>query len=290
MPTKEQLAAKAARDKLQRDINRKIVANFAAYLKRIDSRLSMKNVDASVLLREERNLLSQDLTRAISGSTKEALKLAKESKAVEYAPILSGARRILKSSGASSAEIERVTSLVRVSAYFGGGLDEQIIGKVWNKVWPDALNVDQRIRRLSVKATDYAEKMIRQGIAEGKSAVDMMNLIDAHFVAEGIEAKAAFRLAAHTTNMTYEAARAAISMDVNFVMGIRIVRGMFGPASDTCEICYEHGGDDFKEYYKANGDDLAILADQPPYHSNCNCGTEDIMETAEQFVQMARNS
>ena len=289
MPTKEQLAARAARNKLQRDLNRKIVASFATYLKTIGGGLTRPIVPNS-LLRGARDTLTDTLAKTIAGATQQSLELAKESKASEYAPILSGARRILKSSGASAAEIERVTSLVRVSAYFGGGLDEQVIGKVWNKVWPDALNVDQRIQRLSMKATDYAEKVIRQGIAEGKSAVDMMNQIDAHFVAEGIEARAAFRLAAHTTNMTYEAARAAISMDVNFVMGIRIVRGMFGPASDTCEICYEHGGDDFKEYYKANGDDLAILADQPPYHSNCNCGTEDITETAEQFVQMARNS
>lgn len=289
MPTKEQLAARAARNKLQKDLNRKIVAIFSSYLKMLGTGLS-RPIDTTALLRGARDTLAENLGKTIAGATQQSLDMAKESKASEYEPILSGAKRILKSSGASAAEIEKVISLPRVSAYFGGGLDDQIIGKVWNKVWPDALNVDQRVQRLSLKATDFAEKVIRQGIAEGKSAVDMMNMIDAHFVAEGIEAKAAFRLAAHTTNMTYEAARAAISMDVNFVMGLRIVRGMFGPASETCEICFEHGGDDYKEYYKANGDDLAILADQPPYHSNCNCGTEDIMETAEQFVQMARNS
>lgn len=285
MPTKEQLAARAARNRLQWQISRRIAKNFAEYLDTIEANVG--KVGTEIMMREAREVLRHGLTSTLNDSAQQSVELAKNFKAAEFAPLLSRAKRLLATAGASAAETERVTSLARVSAYFGGGLDRAVIDKVWNKVWPDALNVDDRIKRLSARATEYAENVIRQGISEGTSAQELKRILRDHFEAEGIEAKAAFRLAAHTTNMTYEAANAAISMDVNFVTGIRIVRGMYGPASESCEICYEHGGDDYKEYYKGNGDNLAIMADQPPYHANCNCGTEDITETAEQFVANA---
>ena len=286
-PTKEQLAARAARQRLQYALNRKIATNFEEYLEIINSGI-VNRMDTVSVLRNARASLIDGLTATIEGSAQQSVDLARALKEAEYAPILTAAKKLLSRSGATTAEIKALTDLPKVSAMFGGGLDAEIIDKVWSKAWKDAMTVDDRIKRLSAKATEYTERIVKQGISEGTSAKDMMYMLGQHFVDEGVEIKAAFRLAAHTTNMTYESANAAISMDVNFVMGIRIVRGMYGPASATCDICFEHGGDDFKEYMKENGDDLAILADQPPYHANCNCGTEDIMETAEEFVARAR--
>jgi len=284
-PTKAQLAAKAARNKLQRDLNKKIVANFAEYLNVVGLALN-KPVAVDKLLRDAADDLTSSLTSTTESATKTALELAKQVKAADYAPLLKAAKVLL---AGKEAQLVRLTELSSVSAIFGGGLDKKIVDSVWNKVWPDSLTVDKRIERLSTRVLEFTERTVKQGISEGLSARNIANQLKDHFETEGLEKKAAFRLAAHTTNMVYESANAAISIDAQFVKGIRIVRGMYGPMSETCEICDEHGGQDFKEYLKENGDDLAIMSDMPPYHSNCNCGVEDIVETAAEFIARARS-
>jgi hypothetical protein len=86
--------------------------------------------------------------------------------------------------------------------------------------------------------------------------------------------------------------QAEISIQATFVMGIRIVRGMWGKISPNCPICLEHGGTVSKEYYKSyfggRDVDLWVLANMPPYHSNCSCGIEQITEDAITFIQKAR--
>ncbi|MDT8901159.1 hypothetical protein [Anaeroselena agilis] len=217
---------------------------------------------------------------------------AKKAKAAEYAPYLASMQRLLSARGLPAATISEMTNLQRLVPMFGGGLDQKIIDGVWNKVWPDALTVDDRIRLLSQRALKFSEATIKQGIREGKSAWNIMQELRGHFEVEGLERKAAFRLTAHTTNMVYHTAQAEISIQANFVMGIRIVRGMYGDADPTCDICDEHGGQDFKEYYKddfgGRSYDLYVMANAPAYHVNCNCGVEDITEDAATFIQRAR--
>lgn len=219
---------------------------------------------------------------------------AKKVKAAEFAPFVAGIQRLLLAQGVPIAATSKMMELQHLVPVFGGGLDKKIINSVWNKVWPDALNVDDRVKLLSERCRVYTENTIKQGISEGKSAYNIMRDLRNHFEVEGLERKAAFRLAAHTTNMTYQAAQAEISVQAKFVMGIRILRGVFGTASEQCDICEEHGGPadgPGKEYYKSdfggNDADIYVLANMPGYHPNCNCGIETIYEDARQFLKNA---
>ncbi|OAM93694.1 hypothetical protein SAMN04515679_1797 [Pelosinus fermentans] len=234
--------------------------------------------------------LKNDYTKLIREGTVKATESAKKLKGVEFKAYKAEVQRLLSAQEVAAAE--QVFILGKITAEFGGGLDAKVIDSVWNKVWPDALNVDDRIKRLSAKVKEFTERTIKQGISEGNSAANISRILREHFVIEGLEGKAAFRLAAHTTNMVYQATQAEISIQATFVMGIRIVRGMFGKISPKCPICYEHGGDSYKEYFKSyfggRDIDLWVLANMPPYHSNCSCGIEQITEDAITFIQRAR--
>ncbi|MBU2703680.1 hypothetical protein Ga0466249_004828 [Sporomusaceae bacterium BoRhaA] len=240
------------------------------------------------------NDLQQEIHDMIKSNSVIAIDFAKKVKAADLKPYLAEVQRLLVARNVAKPIIEEATSLNHISLVFGGGLDDKILDAVWNKVWPDALNVDDRIKLLSKKAMKFTEMTVKQGISEGRSAADISKDLRQHFEVEGVERKAAFRLAAHTTNMCYQEAQAEISVSANFVMGIRINRGVYGPASENCDICEEHGGPadgDGKEYRKSDfgGDDadMYVMANMPGYHPNCNCGIETIYEDAITFVKNA---
>lgn len=221
-----------------------------------------------------------------------AIDFAKKVKAAEFKPYLASVQRLLLAQNVPAAAAKEITNLPRIVTAFGGGADEKILDSIWNKVWPDSLTVDDRIKRLSIKSRQFAEMTVKQGISQGKSAVNIANELQQHFLVDGVEHKAAIRLAAHTTNMCYQAMQAEISIQAKFVMGVRIKRGVYGRISENCPICMEHAGLTYKEYYKSDFGgrdmDMWIMTNAPAYHSYCNCGVETIYEDAVTFVRKAR--
>lgn len=221
-----------------------------------------------------------------------AIDFAKKVKAADFKPYMDEVKRLLLTQKFSAEAIKQITDLNNVSAVFGGGLDKEIVNSVWNKVWPDALKLDDRVNVLSNKMMQYVEMTVKQGISEGKSSYNIFKELKQHLLVEGKESRAFYRLAVHTTNMCYQKAQAEISVQANFVMGIRVVRGYYGPADLNCDICDEHGGQDYKEYFKndfgGRDTDMYVMTNMPGYHPNCNCGVETIYETALQFVNNAR--
>lgn len=249
----------------------------------------LKNFDRTILDKAIKTLRTQ-YTELIKTSTENAVKYGIKIKEIEFKKYLSKVEKVLSSQNISIVEKKAITGEIKVQ--FGGGLEAKVIDSVWNKVWPDALNVDDRIARLSAKVKQFTEQTIKQGITTGDSAVNMAKKLRDHFEIEGLERKAAFRLASHTTNMVYQATQAEISIQAKFVMGIRIVRGMWGNISANCPICLEHGGIVSKEYYKTyfggRDIDLWVLANMPPYHNHCSCGVEQIVEDAVTFIKRAQ--
>lgn len=250
------------------------------------------NLQQTITVRKATQQLEKKLTGIINDTSVYAIDQAKKAKAADFQPYLAEVQRLLVARGIPLAAAKEVTQLPRMVPIFGGGLDKQILDSVWNKVWPDALNVDDRVKRLSQKARIFTELTIKQGVSEGKSAANIAKELRQHFLVEGMERKAAFRLAAHTTNMCYEAAQAEISIQAAFVTGVRIRRGVHGRISKNCQICLEHGGLDHKDYYKeafgGQDVDMWVMANAPAYHTHCNCGVETIYEDAVQFIENAR--
>ena len=240
--------------------------------------------------------LSEDLQQSIHNIIKDnsviAIDFAKKVKAADFMPFLAEVQRLSNAQKLAPSVIKEITSLNKVSAVFGGGLDNKILDAVWNKVWPDALNVDDRAKLLSKKMMQYVETTVKQGISEGKSSYNIFKDLKQHLLVEGKERQALYRLAVHTTNMCYEQAQAEISIQANFVMGIRITRAIDG--SETCDICAEHGGEvggDGKEYFKddfgGRSYDLYVMANTPSFHPFCKCEVEDITEDASTFIANA---
>ena len=249
------------------------------------------SVNTAARLMSATKRLEEKVKGTVEDGTVIAVDFAKKDRAAEFRPYLDEARRLLLARGLTRAQAEAATTLSNIVPLYGGGLDRKVIDAVWYKVWPDRLNVDDRIRKLGLKTQMEVQRVMKEGIAEGMSARRMALELE-EFIAGG--QKAAFRLAAHTINMTYQTAQAEISIGAKFVMGVRIVRGMYGNASETCEICEEHGGPadgEGKEYFKddfGGADiDMFVMANAPAYHSYCNCGIETIYEPAEQFVKNA---
>lgn len=153
---------------------------------------------------------------------------------------------------------------------------EKISYSILLKSWADSLVVNDRITLLTNKMKRIAENIILQSQIANLSAKETADKLESHFVGGGMEQRAMLRLATHTVNMVKESAMATIAKKSDSVIGIRIVRGMYGRMSEKCPICYEHGNIDYKEYFKSNGDDLMVMADQLPYHVHCNCGVKFI--------------
>lgn len=243
-------------------------------------------------LRKISDELHKEIRNMIKSKSVIAIDFAKKIKAADFKPFMAEVQRLFLAQNLPAAAAKEITDLTRIVPLYGGGLDQKILDEVWNKEWPDSLNVDDRIKRLSKKAQGFAEKTIKQGISEGKSSNDMARVLRQHFEVEGLERKAALRLAAHTTNMCYQATQAEISIQAKFVMGIRIKRGVYGRIDESCRICMEHGGLDHKDYFKSDFGgrdvDMWIMTNAPAYHNHCHCGVETIYEDAVDFVRKAR--
>ncbi len=159
---------------------------------------------------------------------------------------------------------------------------EKIIYSIFMKSWADGLVVADRITLLTNKMKRIAKNIILQSQIANLSANETASKLESHFVDGGTEQRAMLRLATHTINMVKESAMATIAKKSDSVIGIRIVRGMYGRMSEKCPICFEHGGLDYKEYFKSeyggNDDDLMTMVEQPPFHSRCSCGLEFIFK------------
>ena len=236
--------------------------------------------------------LQQNIHNIIKNNSVIAIGYSKKVKAADFLPFLVQVQRLSNAQKLAPALAKEITDLTKISSVFGGGMDNEILDAVWNKVWPDALKVDDRINVLSQKMSQYVETTIKQGISEGKSSYNIYKDLRQHILVEGKERQALYRLAVHTTNSCYQQAQAEISIQANFVMGIRITRAVDG--SETCDICAEHGGEvggDGKEYFKddfgGRSYDLYVMANTPSFHPFCKCEVEDIVEDASTFVQNA---
>lgn len=284
--------ARAEYDKLLKNLN---AESREILLSHVNRMIEMIDATGEVNLIKMQKDLQQDIRSMIKSNAVIAIDFAKKVKAADLKPFLAQVQRLLVAQKVPAWVAKEAMRLDRISPVFGGGMDDYILDKIWNKVWPDSLNVDDRIKLLSKKVMKFTEMAVKQGVSEGKSAANIAKELKQHFEVEGLERKAAFRLAAHTTNMCYQTAQAEISIGAKFVMGMRIMRGVYGNASDNCDICAEHGGEvggDGKEYFKdefgGRDADLFVMAEMPAYHSNCNCGIETIYEDAAQFVENAR--
>jgi len=157
---------------------------------------------------------------------------------------------------------------------------EKIIYSILLKSWSDGLVVADRIALLTNKMKRIAENIILQSQIAGLSASETASKLEEHFVSGGMEQRAMLRLTTHTINMVKELTMATIAKKSDDVIGIRIVRGMYGNMSEKCPICFEHGSLTYKEYFKSgyggSDDDLMVMVSQPPFHSRCACGVEFI--------------
>lgn len=284
--------AKAEYNKLLKSLN---AESREILIRHVDRIMEMVDADGTVDLIQLQKELQQEIHAMIKNKSVIAIDFAKKIKAADFKPYLAEVQRLLVAQKVPLAAAKEMSSVNRIISEFGGGLDSKILDGVWSKVWPDSLKVDDRIKLLSKKAMKFTEMTVKQGVSEGISAANIAKELRQHFEVEGLERKAAFRLAAHTTNMCYQTAQAEISIQANFVMGVRILRGVYGPASDHCDICEEHAGPADgagKEYYKddfgGRNADLWIMTNAPAYHVNCNCGVENIYESAIDFVRKAR--
>lgn len=289
--TAESKRAKAEYERLLKSLDAQSRQVISAHLERLS-----QMIDDGGISDMDIKHLSEELQKGFHDIIKDnsilAIYFAKKVKAADFRPFLAEVQRLSTAQKLAPAVIKEITSLARVSPVFGGGLDSKILDAVWNKAWPDTLNVDDRIKLLSKKAMQFTENTVKQGISEGKSAYNIMKELRSHFETEGLEKRAAFRLASHTTNMCYQQAQAEISIQANFVMGIRITRADDG--SETCDICAEHGGEvggDGKEYFKddfgGRSYDLYVMANTPSFHPFCKCEVEDIVEDAPTFIANA---
>lgn len=289
--TAEARKAKAEYEKLLKSLDTQSRQILSEHLDKIVSLIENGGISVMDMkhLSEE---LQQNIHEIIRKNSVIAIDFAKKVKAADFMPFLAEVQRLSNAQKLTPAVVKEITSLNKISPVFGGGLDKDILNAVWNKVWPDALKVDDRVNVLSQKMMQYVETTVKQGISEGKSSYNIYKDLKQHLLVEGKERQALYRLAVHTTNSCYQQAQAEISVQANFVMGIRVVRGYYGPADLNCDICDEHGGQDYKEYYKnsfgGRDTDMYVMTNMPGYHPNCNCGVETIYETALQFVNNAR--
>lgn len=287
----EQLAARKEYERLLKSLDAESKQILSQH---VDKLMQMIDGDgfSVIALRKLADELQREIHSMIKSKSVIAIDFAKKVKAADFKPYLGEVQRLLSARNVPVAAAKEIASLPRISPIFGGGMDKTLLDNVWYKVWPDALTVDDRIKLLSKKVIKYSEMTIKQGIAEGKSAANIARQLKQHFEVEGLERKAAFRLAAHTTNLSYQSAQAEISIQAKFVMGVRIVRGMYGNMDPGCPICDDHGGQNYKEYYKSDFGgrdmDMWVMANAPAYHVNCSCGVETIYEDAVTFVRKAR--
>jgi len=271
--------------------NQNLYKSLNAQLSQRENELLKKIANVDKYSQAEINSLvgvyKSEITALIEKSCNLALLNAKDSKIVQYTKYLNQCKQIAK-----KYEIApKVFELKNIVPIFGGGMDKTLLEKVWNKAYPDNLNVDDRIDKLGKSIKDKVELYLKQGISNGTSSRDIAKEIADNL---NIERNSAIRLAVSTTNTMYNTAQAEISIQAIFVIGIKITRDADG--SEKCDVCAEHGGEvggDGIEYYKTDfgGDDydLYVIANAPTYHNNCKCSVEDIIESAEQFVQRARN-
>lgn len=289
--TAEARKAKAEYEKLLKSLDAQSRQILSEHLDKIVSLIENGGISVMDMkhLSEE---LQQNINDIIKRNSVIAIDFAKKVKAADFMPFLAEVQRLSNAQKVAPAVVKEITSLNKISTVFGGGLDKNILNAVWNKVWPDALKVDDRINVLSKKMMQYVETTVKQGISEGKSSYNIYKDLKQHLLVEGKERQAIYRLAVHTTNSCYQQAQAEISIQANFVMGIRITRAVDG--SETCDICAEHGGEvggDGKEYFKddfgGRSYDLYVMANAPGYHPNCRCEVEDIVEDAATFVKNA---
>ena len=289
--TAEARKAKAEYEKLLKSLDAQSRQVLSEHLNKIASLIENGGISVMDMkhLSEE---LQQNIHDIIKKNSVIAIDFAKKVKAADFLPFLAEVQRLSNAQKVAPAIVKEITSLNKISTVFGGGLDKDILNAVWNKVWPDALKVDDRVNVLSQKMMQYVETTVKQGISEGKSSYNIYKDLKQHILVEGKERQALYRLAVHTTNSCYQQAQAEISIQANFVMGIRITRAVDG--SETCDICAEHGGEvggDGKEYFKddfgGRSYDLYVMANTPSFHPFCKCEVEDIVEDAATFVSNA---
>lgn len=269
--------------------------DFILYLKAIQPRLI--NIDKQLIQALEKTLnantfnktAAKEITSAINSyksslhniiatSSTRAIDKATDYKQAQYKPFLNKIKDSVPG-----------IDIVKIIPSFGGGMDKDLLNKVWNKAYPDGLNVDDRINRLGLIQQNKIETILKKGITDGESAVNISKELQ---MSLQMERKAALRLAVNTTNTAYQTAQAELSIQAEFVMGIRIVRGMYGKISPKCPICREHSGTTSKDYYKSDFGgrdiDLWIMTNSPSYHNHCSCGIIDIIEDADTFTRKAR--
>jgi len=277
--------------KFVQSINPELKNAVSSYLDRIDANIALDSftkTDHKTIL-EAVSELQDKFTSLMQDGTDISLQSAKDYKQASFAPYLTEVKQEL-------TKLELPISLAedtQLNLVFGGGMDSKIIDSVWDKVWPDSLTVDDRITKWGKAFLNNTESIIKTGITEGKSAANIAKDLRTHIEDVEIERKAGLRLAAYTTNSVYQTAQAEISIAAKFVMGTLIERDDDG--SDNCMICADHAGDVggpgieyTKEDFGGRDSDMYIMTNGPAYHPNCMCTVSDVFESAEEFVDKAR--
>lgn len=295
MASKEVIEAKKQYMDFLKTIQPKTRELMREYLDKVEKSVGAGEITLAQMpaIKKEIATAAKEFNKGMKEVTKQyafdGVKQARKAKEVQYLPYLDKARKEL-SKGVGKKVADEILETPRIKTVFGGGLDKKITDKVWDRVWPDKLNVDDRINRLSKRLYDKAEQIIRQGVIEGTSAVKLGKQIEE---ATGVEGRMATRLAATTIGQTYNAAQAEISIQTVFVEGILIERAIDG--DENCEICDFHAGSvggSGKEFYKEDFGgqtyDVYVMANAPIYHNNCKCMCSDITIPIEKFITDAR--
>lgn len=275
------------REELRR-IDKKIAALLALFVSSITDSLGGDSYTLHLAVEAAADKFNTEykamLDEAVSGSLDAAKRLMRYNITAYRAKV----EKALLDYGAGYAKTASILVSLEpylLSSAFGSSRDMAIAGRITGKIWPDGLMVFDRINLLSKRLKIEADKIIRQGEIEGTGFAEVSERLTERFE-NGPERYAATRLAAHTANMVFFATQAELVRDIDFIEGIHIKRADDG--SEKCTVCLDHAGPvggEGKKYLKSDGDNLWVMASQPPYHVNCRCFVEEIFEPVQKFVQ-----